>query len=174
MDVEQDHVGEALVDELDGGVGLVGLAHDLDGVAQLGLDAGPEHGVVLDQEDAGAAAARRRVIGHDPLAPGHGELDLGALAGGGTDDDRATVSSHAGPDGLGDALAVLGHRIGIEALAPVAHEEVDAVGLHLGVERDLVGPGLHLAALTVASWAASSRARSASSVRSPPPAPPGR
>ena len=61
--VEQDHVGEPLADELDGGLRLVRLAHHLDGVAQLGLDAGPEHGVVLDQEDAGPAGARRSVAG---------------------------------------------------------------------------------------------------------------
>ena len=53
VDVEQDHVGQALVDELDGGGGLVRLAHHLHRVAQLGLDAGPEHGVILDEEDAG-------------------------------------------------------------------------------------------------------------------------
>ena len=57
--VEQDHVGQALADELDGGRRLVGLAHHLDRVAQLGPDAGPEHGVVLDQEDAGPPAAGR-------------------------------------------------------------------------------------------------------------------
>ena len=56
--VEQDDVGQAFVDELDGGSRLVGLAHHLHRVAQLGLDAGPEHGVVLDEEDAGAAAGR--------------------------------------------------------------------------------------------------------------------
>ena len=55
--VEQHHVGQALADELDGGTRLVGLAHHLDRVAQLGLHAGAEHGVVLDQEDAGAAGA---------------------------------------------------------------------------------------------------------------------
>ncbi len=54
VDIEQDHVGQALDDELDGGPRLVRLAHDLHGLAQLGLDAGPEHGMVLDQEDAGA------------------------------------------------------------------------------------------------------------------------
>ena len=53
--VEQDHVGQALADELDGGRGLVGLAHHLDRVAQLGPHAGPEHGMVLDEEDAGPA-----------------------------------------------------------------------------------------------------------------------
>ena len=53
--VEQDHAGDAFVDELDGSSGLVRLAHHLDGVAQFGLDAGPEHGVILDEKDAGAA-----------------------------------------------------------------------------------------------------------------------
>ena len=56
VDVEQHHVGEALADELDGGRGLVRLTHHLDRVAQLGPHAGPEDGVVLDQEDAGTPA----------------------------------------------------------------------------------------------------------------------
>ena len=56
MHVEQDHIGQALVDQLDGGRRLVGLAHHLDRVAQLGPHAGPEDGVVLDQEDAGPPA----------------------------------------------------------------------------------------------------------------------
>ena len=51
VDVEQDDVGDPLVDELDGGVDLVGLADHLDGLAQLGPHPGPEHGVVVDQED---------------------------------------------------------------------------------------------------------------------------
>ena len=57
--VEQHDVGEALVDELDGRLGLVRLAHHLDRVAELGLHAGPEHRVVLDEEDAGPAGRRR-------------------------------------------------------------------------------------------------------------------
>ena len=56
VDVEQDHIGEPLSDELDGGAGLVGLAHHLDRVAQLGADSRPENGMVLDQEDTGAPA----------------------------------------------------------------------------------------------------------------------
>ena len=56
VDVEQDDIGEALVDELDGGVHLVRLADDLDGVAELGPHAGPEDRMVLDQEDPRAAA----------------------------------------------------------------------------------------------------------------------
>ena len=74
VDVEQDHVGQALADQLDGGRRLVGLADHLDRVAQLGPDAGPEDGVVLDQEDAGpAAGAARRAAQRpslDPLAAG--------------------------------------------------------------------------------------------------------
>ena len=55
VDVEQDDVGQALGDQLDGGLGLVRLAHHLDGVAELGLHAGTEHRVVLDEKDPGAA-----------------------------------------------------------------------------------------------------------------------
>ena len=52
--IEQDDVGQALADELHRRPRLVGLPHHFDGVAQFGLDAGPEDRVVLDQEDAGA------------------------------------------------------------------------------------------------------------------------
>ena len=105
--VEQDDVGEALTDQLDGGGHLVGLAHHLDGVAELGPHPGPEHGVVLDQEDPGAAlgrsrhlavdAARRRGMVSSTSAPSPGRR---------ADDRRPAVASHAGPDRLGDALAV--------------------------------------------------------------------
>ena len=63
VDVEQDDVGDALVDELDGGVHLVRLADDLDGVAELGPHAGPEDRMVLDEEDPGAAFGRAG-LGH--------------------------------------------------------------------------------------------------------------
>ena len=58
--VEQDDIGQPLADELDGGLGLVGFAHHLDRVAELGPDAGPEDGVVLDEEDPGPPAAARQ------------------------------------------------------------------------------------------------------------------
>jgi hypothetical protein len=115
--VEQDHIGQPLVDELDGGGGLVGLAHHVDRVAQLGLDPGPEDGVVLDQEDAGPGG---RTVGGRHLGASRTiraawtELDLGPLPGA----ERMTAEPpwrHAGPDGLGDALAVPGHRVGVEA-----------------------------------------------------------
>ena len=53
--VEQDDIGQPFTDELNGGLGLVGFAHHIDRVAELGPDAGPEDGMVLDQEDAGPA-----------------------------------------------------------------------------------------------------------------------
>ena len=114
---------------------------------ELGLDAGPEHRVVLDQEDPGPA----RSVGGVDCCPGRAHLTRSRR---GMDSwtsapspgaERMTADAaeagHAGADGLGDALAVLGHRVGVEAPAPVAHVEHDRVGLDLGVERDLVGPG---------------------------------
>ena len=53
----------------------------------------------------------------------------------------AAEARHAGTDRLGDALAVLGHRIGVETPAAVPDVEHDRVRLHLGVDRDLVGTG---------------------------------
>ena len=44
--------------------GLVGLAHHLDRVAQLGPHAGPEDRMVLDEEDPGPPARRARHLGH--------------------------------------------------------------------------------------------------------------
>ena len=55
--VEEHDVGQAFTDELGGSSGLVRLPHHLDRVPELGLHAGAEHGVVLDQEDAGPPAA---------------------------------------------------------------------------------------------------------------------
>ena len=107
MDVEQDDVGEALVDHLDGRGHLVRLADDLDGVAQLGPDAGPEDRMVLDEEDPAAGAPRSRA-GRASVMTGHRQLDFGPFARCRSDGHRATVASHAGPDGLRDALAVGG------------------------------------------------------------------
>jgi hypothetical protein len=77
MDVEQDHIGDALVDELDGGVDLVRLADDLHGVAELGPHTGPEDGVVLDEENPRAASLRHLVgdadVGGDGAAVGDGD-----------------------------------------------------------------------------------------------------
>ena len=56
MHVEQDDIGQPFIDELDGGLGLVGFAHHIHRVAELGPDAGPEDGMVLDQEDPGPSA----------------------------------------------------------------------------------------------------------------------
>ena len=68
-------------------------------------------------------------------------LHLGALPLGRTYDSRTAKARHAGPDGLGDALAVVGYGGGIEAVPPITHEEHHHVGLDLGVEGDLGGAG---------------------------------
>ena len=52
MDIEQDDIGHALINELDGRRHLVRLADHVDRVAQLGPHPGPEDGMVLDQEEA--------------------------------------------------------------------------------------------------------------------------
>ena len=73
VDIEEDDVGEALADQLDGGIHLVRLADDLDGVAELGPHAGPEDGMVLDEEDPGRGRAtgghRGSVIGASSARP---------------------------------------------------------------------------------------------------------
>ena len=51
VDVDQDDIGQALADELDGSGHLVGVPHELDGVAQLGPHPGAKEMVVVDQED---------------------------------------------------------------------------------------------------------------------------
>ncbi len=58
MDIEEDDVGEALADQLDGRCHLVRLADDLDGVPELGPHAGPEDRMVLDEEDPRSVAHR--------------------------------------------------------------------------------------------------------------------
>ena len=54
--VEQDDIGQPFIDQLNGSLRLVGFAHHIDGLAELGPDAGPEDGMVLHQEDPGPAA----------------------------------------------------------------------------------------------------------------------
>jgi hypothetical protein len=137
VDVEQDDVGDALVDELDGRLDLVGLADDLDGVAELGPHAGPEDGMVLDQEDPGRRPPSSARGSGPPAGGGVGSSGWVAAAwawsarprcprpGVERMITRATVASHAGPDRLGDALAVGRDGVGIEALPPVAHEQHD-------------------------------------------------
>src|ERR1022692_3678887 len=70
----------------------------------------------------------------DRLPAGHRQLDFGPLAGRRANDRRPPRAGHAGPDGLGDALTILRHRIGVEPVAPVTDEEHDHGGLDLGVE----------------------------------------
>ena len=61
--VEQDHVGQALADELYCGRSLVGLADDLHRLTELRLHTRPEDGVVLDEEDARAGGGLSAVRG---------------------------------------------------------------------------------------------------------------
>src|SRR5580693_1154705 len=68
--------------------------------------------------------------------PGHDQLDLGPLARRAADDGGAPVARHPGPDRLGDALAVLGHRLGVESPTPVPHEDRDLGRLDLHEQRD--------------------------------------
>jgi len=50
--VEEDDVGGTLEDHLDGGRHFIGLAHDVNGVGNLGPDARANEFVVIDQEHA--------------------------------------------------------------------------------------------------------------------------
>ena len=92
--VEEDDVREAAGDPGDRGPDVVGLAHHLNLVAQLGADPGPEQGVVIDDEYrvvCGAPLPARRPArlavwscpARLPLggAARHVQGHLGALAG---------------------------------------------------------------------------------------------
>jgi len=68
---------------------------------------------------------------------------------------------HPVTDRVGDALAVVGDRAGVEPPSPIAYEERDGVALDLCIEGDL-RCARPLGALTVASRVASRRARRAS------------
>ena len=136
MDVEEHDVGHPLVDQLDGRLDLVGLADHLDRVAQLGPHPGPEHGVVVDQEDPGRPRARP-LIASQLRRRGMESSTSAPLPGGRPDDRRTAEAGHPGPDGLGDALVILGDGVGVEPAAAVADEEHDDVALHLGIEGDL-------------------------------------
>src|SRR5579875_1389505 len=156
--VEEDHVGESLEDHLDGGSDLVGLAHHLDGVAELGAHAGAKEVVVVDQEHPGA-----------PSRPGRSGAQRGLT--------RATLSSTSVP-APGDVRTTarpplrciratidwaMPRRSGVTAPRsnpePRSRTNTDTRSSSTSANRDTDGAPDHLAAFTVASRAASRRAR---------------
>jgi len=51
VDIEQHHIWESLLDELDSRRNLVGLPDDEDGISEAASDSGPEQVVVVDEKD---------------------------------------------------------------------------------------------------------------------------
>ena len=145
----QHHVGLGLGDPGDGHVDVGGVADEVDEVLQLGSDAGEEQPVVVDEEHTRVTLT---------MSSGELHLDLGAVAGSSGDRHRSAVAVHALADRLGDALAVVGHGVDVEALAPVAHRRPDRGVVDLDEHRDTVGTPECLAALTIASRAAATSA----------------
>ena len=128
--IDEHDVGNTLADQLDGGVDLRRLAHDVDVRTQLDANAGAEQVVVVDEEHtqpSGVAAHGRvrRIVSstsvpHTARRPHH---------------RGAAVAVHASGDRFRDAAAVVGHRRGIEAAATVADEHAHLLGLDLDVHR---------------------------------------
>src|ERR1700733_5687352 len=80
VDVEEDDVGRSLVDHLDGRFDLVRLTDDSDCSPELGPNAGPDNGMVIDEEDARSllfraahAATPRRGMQSSTSAPFPGD-----------------------------------------------------------------------------------------------------
>src|SRR5262245_11197573 len=69
-------------------------------------------------------------------------MHFGALAGGAAQPDGTAVPGDARVYGVGETVPVLGHRVGVEADAPVADADVHAVLLGLDVHADLVHFGV--------------------------------
>jgi len=59
--VEEDDVGGTFEDHLDGGRHFIGLAHDVNGVGNLGPDARANEFVVIDQEHARSVGLGHRI-----------------------------------------------------------------------------------------------------------------
>jgi hypothetical protein len=55
--IEQHDIGNKLGDQADRRLDVVRLADDLDLIAQLGTDAGPEQAVIIDDHDPGPVTA---------------------------------------------------------------------------------------------------------------------
>ncbi len=127
MHVEQDDVGLQPHGRLDGVGDGPGLPDDVDRGAQrrqLRAHAGAEQPVVVDQQHP-----------HRVSHAGTVQPDLGALAGGAADDRAAAVPGHPADDRAAHALPVGRDVLGVEAGAPVAHEDLHPVGGDLGVQR---------------------------------------
>ena len=122
VDVEQDDVGLELDDAADRVLDARGVAEHVDQAVELGAHAGAEQRVVVDD-------ARRS-------SRLHHQLDLRPVARRAVDRRAAAVAFHARDDRVAHAAAVRRHRVGVEARPAVAHEDLGAAVLDLGVERD--------------------------------------
>ena len=72
----------------------------------------------------------------------HAQVHLGALARRAAQPDGTAVARRPGAHRIGEPVPVVGHRVGVEADAPVADEHVHGVLLGLDVHADLVDLGV--------------------------------
>ena len=133
--VEQHHLGLVRGDRGDRGVDVLRLGDDVDVGAELGAHAGPEHGVVVDDDDcrlvttrsppaSGIRAVRRTSVPSPGVLP-----DLGGAA----------VAFHPVDDAAPQAVPVGRDRGRVEPDPPVPDEHLDLPRRHLGVHVDAAG-----------------------------------
>ena len=148
MDVEQDDIRHALINELDGRRHFVRFADHVDRLAQFGPYPGPEDGMVLDQEEARPPRpsrpprSRRTRTVHQTTGSRRGMDSSTSAPWPGAERMTADPPDRVIRDRMDWAMpTILRHAIGVEPVAPVTDEEHHHVGLDLGVERDLGGAG---------------------------------
>src|SRR5690606_17033038 len=72
----------------------------------------------------------------------HLQPHLGAFADGRAHLAASPVAGHPAADGIGKAVPVRRDGVRVESLAPVAHEHRHLARFHLGVDADLLHPGM--------------------------------
>ncbi len=150
MDVEQDDVGLCLGDQPHRLFDRSGVAQDLDESFELRANPRAEQRVVVNDDNgrrtshARSYRARCGTFAHEGAPPGSIVSSTSVPAS--LERMRAVAAGafHAPDDGLPDATAVLGHRLGVESVASVADEDLRAHRRKLGVDGDLAGVGREL------------------------------
>ena len=123
-----------LGDRGDGGVDVLGLGDDLDAVTRSSSARTPVRNMAWSSTRTTCSVLMREPP--DSVSSGSCIRDLGALARRAADGDGAAVPLHPSHDRTTEAEPVLGHLIGVESDAPVAHEHLGRAAVALGVDVD--------------------------------------
>ena len=150
MDVEQYDVRPGGEDDVNCRVRISGLSDNGDGAADLSLDSGTEHRMVIHHDHPGRTPRAPfswpyRLVGRARLRWGcswcaHSVISsrTSVPSRAGTDAGLATMPLHPVEDAALDAHPVLAYPVEIETLTAIANKDLDPVIVDLGVNIDLV------------------------------------